>query len=146
MSSISLCARMVADAQGGWQPDWVSGPGRLLPGVEFTTPGRPVVTGSRRPIVRLTAAVPPNGGPRLRGTISVLARVRPPRACLLLAIRASRQMTTEPERTPRSTEAGAIIRCGKSTARGKLAVMETWGIKLRRKPAELGKLLRSVLQ
>jgi len=65
---------------------------------------------------------------------------------LLLAIRASRQMTTESERAPRSTEAGAIIWCGKSTAQEKLAVMETWEIKLRRKPAEPGKLLRSVLQ
>jgi|HubBroStandDraft_4_1064222.scaffolds.fasta_scaffold11215_2 succinyl-CoA synthetase alpha subunit len=55
-------------------------------------------------------------------------------------------MTTEPERAPRSTAAGAIIWCGKSTAREKLAVMETWEIKLRRKPAELGKLLRSEAQ
>jgi succinyl-CoA synthetase alpha subunit len=55
-------------------------------------------------------------------------------------------MTTEPERAPLSTEAGAIIWCGKSTAQEKLAVMETWEIKLRRNPAELGKLLRSVLQ
>jgi succinyl-CoA synthetase alpha subunit len=55
-------------------------------------------------------------------------------------------MTTEPERAPPSTEAGAIIWCGKGAAQERLAVMEAWGIKLTRNPAEIGKLLRSVLQ
>lgn len=52
---------------------------------------------------------------------------------------------TELERAPLSIEAGAIIWCGKSAAQEKQVVMETWEIKLRRNPAELGKLLRSVL-
>jgi len=38
------------------------------------------------------------------------------------------------------------INLGPCTAQEKLAVTETWEIKLRRNHAELGKLLRSVLQ
>jgi len=49
-------------------------------------------------------------------------------------------MTTEREPALLSGEAAAIIWCGKNAAQ------ETWEIKLRCNPAELGKLLRSVLQ
>jgi succinyl-CoA synthetase alpha subunit len=45
----------------------------------------------------------------------------------------------------RMGHAGAIISGGKGTAQEKLAVMEECGIKVTRNPAELGKLLRSVL-
>ena len=43
------------------------------------------------------------------------------------------KMRTEPEHAPLSAQV-------------KLAVMETWGIKVTRSPAQFGKLLRSVLQ
>ena len=42
--------------------------------------------------------------------------------------------------------AGAIISGGKGTAQEKLAVMEACGIKVTRNPAEMGKLLKSVLK
>jgi succinyl-CoA synthetase alpha subunit len=42
--------------------------------------------------------------------------------------------------------AGAIVAGGKGTAQEKLAVMEACGIKVTRNPAEMGKLLVSVLQ
>ena len=45
----------------------------------------------------------------------------------------------------RMGHAGAIISGGKGTAAEKLAVMEECGIKVTRNPAEMGKLLRSVL-
>ena len=45
----------------------------------------------------------------------------------------------------RMGHAGAIISGGKGTAEEKLAVMEECGIKVTRNPAEMGKLLRSVL-
>jgi succinyl-CoA synthetase alpha subunit len=45
----------------------------------------------------------------------------------------------------RMGHAGAIISGGKGTAQEKLAVMEASGIKVTRNPAEMGKLLRSVL-
>jgi succinyl-CoA synthetase alpha subunit len=45
----------------------------------------------------------------------------------------------------RMGHAGAIISGGKGTAREKLEVMEASGIKVTRNPAEMGKLLRSVL-
>jgi succinyl-CoA synthetase alpha subunit len=45
----------------------------------------------------------------------------------------------------RMGHAGAIISGGKGTAQEKLAVMEACGIKVTRNPAEMGKLLRSVL-
>jgi hypothetical protein len=86
------------------------------------------------------------GAANTHEAIPLFARVTPAGACLLLAIRASRQMTTEPERAPPSTEAGAIIWFGKGTAQERPVVMEAWGIKLARNPAEIGKLLRSVLQ
>ena len=41
--------------------------------------------------------------------------------------------------------AGAIISGGKGTAQEKLSVMEASGIKVTRNPAEMGKLLKSVL-
>jgi succinyl-CoA synthetase alpha subunit len=46
----------------------------------------------------------------------------------------------------RMGHAGAIISGGKGTAQEKLAVMEDCGIKVTRNPAEMGRLLRSVLQ
>jgi len=46
----------------------------------------------------------------------------------------------------RMGHAGAIISGGKGTAQEKLAVMESCGIKVTRNPAEMGKLLRSVLR
>jgi succinyl-CoA synthetase alpha subunit len=46
----------------------------------------------------------------------------------------------------RMGHAGAIISGGKGTAQEKLAVMEECGIKVTRNPAEMGRLLRSVLQ
>lgn len=46
----------------------------------------------------------------------------------------------------RMGHAGAIISGGKGTAAEKLAVMEECGINVTRNPAEMGKLLRSVLQ
>lgn len=46
----------------------------------------------------------------------------------------------------RMGHAGAIISGGKGTAAEKLAVMEECGIKVTRNPAEMGKLLRSVLK
>jgi len=46
----------------------------------------------------------------------------------------------------RMGHAGAIISGGKGTAQGKLAVMEECGIKVTRNPAEMGKLLKSVLR
>ncbi|MBV8855065.1 MAG: succinate--CoA ligase subunit alpha [Sinobacteraceae bacterium] len=46
----------------------------------------------------------------------------------------------------RMGHAGAIISGGKGTAQEKLAVMEECGIKVTRNPAEMGKLLRSVLR
>jgi len=45
----------------------------------------------------------------------------------------------------RMGHAGAIISGGKGTAQEKLAVMEACGIRVTRNPAEMGKLLRSVL-
>jgi succinyl-CoA synthetase alpha subunit len=45
----------------------------------------------------------------------------------------------------RMGHAGAIISSGKGTAAEKLAVMEDCGIKITRNPADMGKLLRSVL-
>jgi succinyl-CoA synthetase alpha subunit len=45
----------------------------------------------------------------------------------------------------RMGHAGAIISGGKGTAQEKLAVMEQCGIKVTRNPAEMGKLLKSVL-
>jgi succinyl-CoA synthetase alpha subunit len=46
----------------------------------------------------------------------------------------------------RMGHAGAIISGGKGTAQEKLAVMEECGIKVTRNPAEMGKLLQSVLR
>ena len=46
----------------------------------------------------------------------------------------------------RMGHAGAIISGGKGTAQEKLAVMEECGIKVTRNPADMGKLLRSVLK
>jgi len=46
----------------------------------------------------------------------------------------------------RMGHAGAIISGGKGTAAEKLAVMEDCGIKVTRNPAEMGKLLKSVLR
>jgi len=46
----------------------------------------------------------------------------------------------------RMGHAGAIISGGKGTASEKLAVMEECGIKVTRNPAEMGKLLKSVLR
>jgi succinyl-CoA synthetase alpha subunit len=46
----------------------------------------------------------------------------------------------------RMGHAGAIISGGKGSAQEKLAVMEECGIKVTRNPAEMGRLLRSVLQ
>jgi succinyl-CoA synthetase alpha subunit len=46
----------------------------------------------------------------------------------------------------RMGHAGAIISGGKGTAQEKLEVMEECGIKVTRNPAEMGRLLRSVLQ
>ncbi len=46
----------------------------------------------------------------------------------------------------RMGHAGAIISGGKGTAEEKLAVMEECGIKTTRNPAEMGKLLKSVLK
>jgi succinyl-CoA synthetase alpha subunit len=45
----------------------------------------------------------------------------------------------------RMGHAGAIISGGKGTAQEKLEVMESCGIKVTRNPAEMGKLLKSVL-
>ena len=45
----------------------------------------------------------------------------------------------------RMGHAGAIISGGKGTAQEKLATMEECGIKVTRNPAEMGKLLKSVL-
>ena len=45
----------------------------------------------------------------------------------------------------RMGHAGAIISGGKGTAQEKLAVMESCGIKVTKNPAEMGKLLKSVL-
>lgn len=45
----------------------------------------------------------------------------------------------------RMGHAGAIISGGKGTAQEKLAVMESCGIKVTRNPAEMGKLLKTVL-
>jgi succinyl-CoA synthetase alpha subunit len=46
----------------------------------------------------------------------------------------------------RMGHAGAIISGGKGTAQEKLAVMEACGIKVTRNPAEMGKLLKTVLR
>ena len=46
----------------------------------------------------------------------------------------------------RMGHAGAIVSGGKGTAAEKLAVMEECGIKVTRNPAEMGKLMRSVLK
>ena len=46
----------------------------------------------------------------------------------------------------RMGHAGAIISGGKGTASEKIAVMEEFGIKVTRNPAEMGKLLKSVLR
>jgi succinyl-CoA synthetase alpha subunit len=46
----------------------------------------------------------------------------------------------------RMGHAGAIISGGKGTAQEKLSVMEACGIKVTRNPAEMGKLLKSVLK
>ena len=45
----------------------------------------------------------------------------------------------------RMGHAGAIISGGKGTAEEKLVIMEECGIKVTRNPAEMGKLLKSVL-
>ncbi|SFI58597.1 succinyl-CoA synthetase alpha subunit [Nitrosomonas sp. Nm34] len=45
----------------------------------------------------------------------------------------------------RMGHAGAIIAGGQGTAQGKIAVMEECGIRVTRNPAEMGKLLKSVL-
>jgi succinyl-CoA synthetase alpha subunit len=45
----------------------------------------------------------------------------------------------------RMGHAGAIISGGKGTAQEKLAVMEACGIRTTKNPAEMGKLLKSVL-
>jgi succinyl-CoA synthetase alpha subunit len=45
----------------------------------------------------------------------------------------------------RMGHAGAIISGGKGTAQEKLAIMDACGIKVTRNPAEMGKLLQSVL-
>ena len=45
----------------------------------------------------------------------------------------------------RMGHAGAIISGGKGTAAEKIAVMEEGGIRGTRNPAEMGKLLRSIL-
>jgi len=45
----------------------------------------------------------------------------------------------------RMGHAGAIISGGKGTAQEKLAVMQACGIKVTRNPAEMGRLLQSVL-
>ncbi|TMH58181.1 MAG: succinate--CoA ligase subunit alpha, partial [Betaproteobacteria bacterium] len=45
----------------------------------------------------------------------------------------------------RMGHAGAIVSGGKGTAQEKLAVMEACGIKVTRNPAEMGKLLHSVI-
>jgi len=45
----------------------------------------------------------------------------------------------------RMGHAGAIVSGGKGTAQEKLSVMEACGIKVTRNPAEMGKLLKSVL-
>jgi succinyl-CoA synthetase alpha subunit len=45
----------------------------------------------------------------------------------------------------RMGHAGAIVSGGKGTAQEKLAVMEACGIRVTRNPAEMGKLLKSVL-
>jgi len=45
----------------------------------------------------------------------------------------------------RMGHAGAIISGGKGTAQEKLAVMEECGIKVTRNPAEMGKLLKTVI-
>jgi succinyl-CoA synthetase alpha subunit len=45
----------------------------------------------------------------------------------------------------RMGHAGAIISGGTGTADEKLAVMEACGIKVTKNPAEMGKLLKSVL-
>ena len=52
-------------------------------------------------------------------------------------------VTAPPDK--RMGHAGAIISGGKGTAQEKLAVMESCGIKVTRNPAEMGKLLQSVL-
>src|SRR6059058_1478399 len=52
-------------------------------------------------------------------------------------------LTAPPGR--RMGHAGAIISGGKGTAQEKLSVMEACGIKVTRNPAEMGKLLKSVL-
>jgi len=46
----------------------------------------------------------------------------------------------------RMGHAGAIVSGGKGTAAEKLEVMEACGIKVTRNPAEMGKLLKSVLR
>ncbi len=46
----------------------------------------------------------------------------------------------------RMGHAGAIISGGKGTAQAKLEVMENCGIKITRNPAEMGKLLKSILK
>jgi succinyl-CoA synthetase alpha subunit len=46
----------------------------------------------------------------------------------------------------RMGHAGAIISGGKGTAQEKLAVMEECGIKVTRNPAEMGKILKSMLK
>jgi succinyl-CoA synthetase alpha subunit len=53
-------------------------------------------------------------------------------------------LTAPPGR--RMGHAGAVISGGKGTAQEKLAVMEECGIKVTRNPAEMGKLLKSVLR
>ena len=45
----------------------------------------------------------------------------------------------------RMGHAGAIISGGKGTAAEKLAVMEECGIRITRNPADMGRLLKSVL-
>jgi succinyl-CoA synthetase alpha subunit len=45
----------------------------------------------------------------------------------------------------RMGHAGAIVSGGKGTAQEKLSVMASCGIKVTRNPAEMGKLLQSVL-
>lgn len=56
------------------------------------------------------------------------------------------KMRAESAGAPLSTEAGAIMSRGKSTAQEKLAIVEFGGVQVMRNPPEIGWLLRWVLQ